>query len=426
MTVMANLETTHDDIDLSARAFWAQSQAEREAAFQRLRAENPVPWSRAPESDLLPPEENTAGFWSLTKYEDIQDASRRPEVFSSAAGITMEDFAPEMTWMAQSFIAMDDPRHAQLRGIVMRAFLPRNLKKLEDWIHQHARDLVDEMAPKGQGDFVEDVSIQLPGRIFASFFGLPAGELADKAVDAAQRLLSWPDPDVCAGRTGLELFMGAVKDLYEVVSLLLPERRANPDGEDLLTWIAQAEFDGKKMADDEIMAFFVLMAVAANDTTRHASAQAIHLFTKFPDQKDLLLSDLDRFLPTAVEEVLRWVSPLAHMRRTATEDVTVRGSHIKKGDKVVLWYCSANRDEEIFENADTFDITRRDNPHMAFGGGGVHTCLGAALARTMLKAIITEVYTRIPDISAPEPDFLVANFINGVKALPATWTPEER
>ncbi|GAB3020331.1 cytochrome P450 [Mycobacterium bourgelatii] len=417
------LPATHRDIDLAARSFWAKPAEERDAAFETLRRENPVPWSRPAESDLLPEELNTRGFWSLTKMADIRYASRHPEVFSSAQGITMEDFAPEMIEVAQSFIAMDAPRHTQLRGITLDAFKPRNMRRLEGWVRGHARDLVTEMAHLGEGDFVELVSVQLPGRIFGSFFGLPKGELYDKTIDAAQRLLGWPDPEVCAGRTGLELFAGGVMDLHEVATQLIPERRANP-GDDLLTWLVQAEFDGKKMTDDEIRAFFVLLAVAANDTTRHASAQAIHAFSKFPEQRARLVDDVPGWVDAAVEEVLRWATPVIHMRRTATEDINIGGSEIKAGDKVVLWYCSGNRDEEVFDDPFKFDISRSPNPHIAFGGGGPHFCLGAALARTMLRSLLTEVYTRIPDIDAPEPDFLVANFINGIKRLPATWTPE--
>jgi cytochrome P450 len=425
VTVIETPQTTHQDIDLSSREFWALPMAERDAAFAVLRRENPVPWSRPAESDLLPPDLNTRGFWSLTKDVDIRDASRNPEVFSSADGITMEDFAPEMTEVAQSFIAMDAPRHTQLRGITMAAFSPKNMRRLEGWIAGHARDLIDEMAALGEGDFVSLVSVQLPGRIFGSFFGLPAGELHTKTINAAQRLLSWSDPAECGDKTGLELFGECVMDLYQVAAELIPQRREDP-GEDLMTWLVQAEWDGKKMTDDEISAFFVLLAVAANDTTRHASAQAIHALSVHPEQRDLLVADVPGRVAGAVEEVLRWSYPLLHMRRTATRDVTIRGSEIKAGDKVVLWYCSGNRDEEVFENPFTFDITRSPNPHIAFGGGGPHFCLGAALARTMLKSLLTEVYTRIPDIHAPEPDFLAANFINGVRRLPATWTPERR
>ena len=352
-------------------------------------------------------------------------ASRHPEIFSSAQGITMENFAPEAIEIAQSFIAMDAPRHTQLRGITTEAFKPKNVRRLEGWIRGHAHDLVSEMAHLGEGDFVQLVSVKLPGRIFGSFFGLPEGELRDKAVSAAQRLVGWTDPEIRGDKTELELFMGAVMDLHEVATVLIPERRANP-GDDLLTWMVQAEFDGKKMTDDELRAFFVLMGVASNDTTRHASAHAIAALSKFPDQRALLAEDVEGRVGTAVEEVLRWGSPLLHMRRTATQDITVRGSEIKAGDKVVLWYYSGNRDEDVFEDPHTFNILRNPNPHIAFGGGGPHFCLGAALARTMLKALLTEVYTRIPDISAPEPNFALANFINGVNSLPATWTPEKR
>ncbi len=415
--------TTHGDIDLADREFWTKPPAERDAAFAVLRRENPVAWSRPADSDLLPPEQNLKGFWSLTKHEDIRLASRHTEVFSSAQGITMEDFPPEMISIAQSFIAMDAPRHTQLRGITLDAFKPRNMRRLQDWIQGHARDLISEISDLGEGDFVELVSVKLPGRIFGSFFGLPEGEIHEKTINAAQRLLGWTDPEVRGDKSALELFAGAVFDLHETAALLIPERRANP-GDDLLTWMVQAEFDGEKMSDDELKAFFVLLAVAANDTTRHASAQAIYAFSQHPDQRDLLVADVPGRIDSAVEEVLRWGSPLLHMRRTAVEDFTLRGKEIKAGDKVVLWYNSANRDEDVFEDPFTFNIERKSNPHLAFGGGGPHFCLGAALARTMLRSLLTEVYTRIPDIHAPEPNFQVANFINGINSLPATWTPE--
>lgn len=422
---MTTAMPTHRDIDLADRGFWAKPHEERDAAFAVLRRENPVPWSRPADSDLLPPEQNLKGFWSLTKHEDIRYASRHPEIFSSAEGITMEDFPVEIRMMSQSFIAMDAPRHTQLRGITLDAFKPRNMLRLQDWIQGHARDLISEISHLGEGDFVDLVSVKLPGRIFGSFFGLPPGEMHEKTINAAQRTLGWTDPEVCGDKTAIELFAGAVMDLHETVTALLPERRANP-GDDLLSWMVQAEFDGEKMTDDELKAFFTLLAVAANDTTRHASAHAILAFSQFPDQRDLLVADVEGRVDTAVEEVLRWASPLVHMRRTAVQDVTLRGSEIKAGDKVVLWYSSANRDEDIFEDPFKFDISRNPNPHIAFGGGGPHFCLGAALARTMLRSLLTEVYTRMPDISAPEPRYQVANFINGINSLPATWTPERR
>jgi cytochrome P450 len=412
---------TADDVDIAAKAFWALPWDEREEAFRTLRRERPVSWSRPSESDLLP-EENARGFWSLTKYQDIRDASRDPQTFSSAGGVIMEDFPPGVTEMVQSFIAMDAPRHTQLRGITLDAFKPGNMRRLEEWIHGHARDLIGEMVGLGEGDFVELVSAQLPGRIFGAMIGLERGEMHTKAVAAAQRLLSWTDPEVIGDRTPLDIFAGSAMELHEVALELVRRRREEP-GEDLVTWMAEAEFEGARMTDEEIGAFFVLLAVAANDTSRHASAHAIHAFSTHPDQRDRLLADLPGTVETAVEEIIRWASPLIHMRRTTLQDVTVRGELIPAGDKVVLWYCSGNRDEDYWDRPYEFDIARDPNRHQGFGGGGPHYCLGAALARVSLKAVLTEVYTRIPDIEAGEPDFLVANFIHGIKRLPVRWTP---
>jgi cytochrome P450 len=417
--------TTHGDIDLSARSFWAKPAAERDAAFAVLRRENPVPWSRPVESDLLPPELNTKGFWSLTKHEDIRLASRHPEIFSSADGVIMESFAPELTELVQSFIAMDAPRHTQLRGITMDAFKPKNMRTLEGWIRNHARDLVGEVAGRGEGDFAVLVSKVLPARIFSSMFGLPPGEMNDRTVDACQRLLAFTDPEVCGDQTGLEVLADAMMDIHMTAAEIVPERRANP-GDDLMTWLALAEFDGERMTDDEIGAFLVMVGVAANDTTRHASAAAIHLFSQHPEQRRLLVQDVPGRIDGAVEEVLRCSHPLNHMRRTAIQDTVIRGQEIKTGENVVLWYCSGNRDEEIFDDPFRFDIFRSPNPHVTFGGGGPHFCLGAALARTTLKSLLSEVYTRIPDIHSGEPDFLIGNFSNGIKRLPAEWTPEKR
>lgn len=417
---------TAADVDIAAKDFWAQPWDAREDAFRALRRDAPVSWSRPAESDLLPPEENTRGFWSLTKYEDIHYASRHPEIFSSSGGVIMEDFPEIVTEMAQSFIAMDAPRHTALRGITLDAFKPGNMRRLQGWIRDHARELMDETVHLGSGDFVELVSVQLPARIFGAFFGLETGtELHSRAVTAAGRVLAWTDPEVCDGLTPLELFAGSAQELHDVIAELVPQRRADP-GNDLISWIAQAEFEGQQMTDFEIGALFVLLAVAANDTTRHASAHAISALTKHPEQRALLVEDVAGRADSAVEEVVRWSSPLIHMRRTATQDVKLRDAEIKAGEKVVLWYCSGNRDEEYWGNPYDFDIMREPNRHQGFGGGGPHYCLGAALARQMLKALLTEIYTRIPDIEAGEPDFLVANFIHGIKRLPVEWTPETR
>jgi cytochrome P450 len=414
------MSMTLDDIDIAAKAFWAKPLLERDEAFRVLREQTPVFWSRPAETDLLPPE-MMRGFWSLTKYDDIRAASRNPKLYSSAKGITMEDFTPEMT-DAQSFMAMDPPRHTQLRGITQQAFSPANMRRIGDWIQGHARDIVDEMAPKGEGDFVQDVSMKLPARIFADFFGLEPGDRLDRTIDAAMKFFAWTDPDEIGEEGPLPLMGQVVGTLHQTALELAQERREKP-GDDLMTWMVQAEFEGQKMTDAEICSFFVLLPIAANDTTRHSTAHAIYTFSQFPEQRALLVEDVPGRVDRAVEELLRYVSPVMHMRRTLTQDTTVRGVEMKAGDKVVLWYRSGNRDEDVFQDAMAFDITRDPNHHLGFGGGGIHYCLGAALARTMLRSVLLEVYTRIPDIEAPHPDFLVANMMNGIKRLPATWTP---
>ena len=419
------LHVTHTEYDIATKDFWARPWAEREEAFAILRRDNPVCWHHPMESDLLPPEENTRGFWSLTKYDDIRYASRHPEIFSSEGGVILEDFPEIVTEMAQSFIAMDAPRHTALRGISLSAFTPANMRRLDGWIQGHARDLVAELAPLGSGDFVELISSQLPARIFGEFFGLERGsDLYNRAVPAAQHVLAWSDPEMCGDLTPLELFANSAQELHDVIAELIPERRANPT-DDVISWVANAEFEGQKMTDFEIGSFFVLLAVAANDTTRNASAHAMHAFTQFPEQRALLMEDLPGRIDGAVEELVRWATPLIHMRRTAKQDFELRGQTIKAGDKVALWYCSGNRDEEFWGNPYEFDILRSPNHHQGFGGGGPHYCLGAALARVMLKSLFLELFTRVPDITSGEPDMLVANFIHGMKRLPVTWTPTE-
>jgi cytochrome P450 len=415
------MSNTLDSIDIAATSFWAKPQEERDEAFAVLRRESPVFWSGPAETDLLPPE-TQRGFWSLTKYEDIRTASRNPAVFSSERGITLEDLPQEITF-AQSFMAMDAPRHTQLRGVTQAAFSPAAMRRIGEWIHDHARDVVSEMSAKGRGDFVQEVSMKLPARIFASFFGLEGDPRLDKTVDAAMKFLAWTDPETVGEDGPLMLMAEVVGTLYQTAMELAQERREQP-GDDLMTWLVQAEWEGQKLTDEEICAFFVLLPVAANDTTRHSTAHAVYTFTQYPDQLALLLEDLPGRVDGAVEEILRWASPVMHMRRTLTEDTVVRDVEMKAGDKVVFWYRSANRDEEIFENPLGFDILREKNRHLAFGGGGPHFCLGNALARTMLRALLLEVYSRIPDIKAPQPEFLVANMMNGIRRLPATWTPE--
>jgi cytochrome P450 len=413
------------DTDLSARTFWAKPFEEREKTFAWLRANEPVSYHRPYESTLMPPDESTPGFWALTKHEDIKEVSRNQELFCSVQGVLMEDF-PEVVQVASSgFLMMDDPEHNRQRSIVSRAFTPRRTKQMEGWIRQTARELVDEIIHLGEGDFAELFAKHLPGRIFAHFFGVdPRSDEAHEVMDAAEKMLAWDDPHAAQGRDALTTFAEECERIHEVALAVAEDRRQNP-GDDLVTWVVQAEWEGETLDEWEVASFFSLLGSAANDTTRHSVAHAVRLLDENPDQKKLLMEDLDGRLPNAIEEVLRHSTPVMHFRRTATADTQIRGVDIKAGDKLVMWYCSGDRDEEVFPDPARFDIFRANaKHHLAFGAGGVHFCIGAALGRLMMTAGLHEIYTRMPDITMTGPQQIqINNFMHGVHAMPVRWTP---
>ncbi len=257
--------------------------------------------------------------------------------------------------------------------------------------------------------------------LFSDMVGVPAAE-REAVVHAADQLVSWNDPEVVGDSTPLEFLVKGLMTLTAAANEMAERRRSEP-ADDLMTALVQAEVDGERLDDGEISAFFVLLAVAANDTTRHATSHGLHALTRFPDQRALLLQDLDGRLETAVEEIVRWASPVMTFRRTATRDAEVGGQAIAEGERVVMFYEAANRDEEAFDDPHRFDVLRSPNQHVGFGGGGIHYCLGASLARTMLRSIFAELLTRLPDLQTGEPEPLVGNFIHGIKRMPCTFTP---
>jgi cytochrome P450 len=411
-------------IDLAARDFWARSFEEREQAFAKLRAEAPVAYSRPYESTLMPPDEDTPGFWSATKLEDCREISRDTSRFVSGEGIVMEDFPEVVRVGAHSFLAMDGTEHRQQRGIASQAFTPRNVRRIDDWIHEHAVELVDEIIERGEGDFCELFAKRLPGRIFAHFFGVERdSEEQYILMDAAEKMLAWDDPECAQGRDALTTHADEAMRIQNVALDVADDRRKNP-GDDLVSWVLAAEFEGRKMEDWEIASFFSLLGSAANDTTRHTTAHAVRLLCEHPDQRALLLEDLPGRVEACVEEVLRHATPVMHFRRTAIVDTEIRGVKIGQGEKVVMWYCSGNRDADVFADAAKFDVLRNPKGHLAFGAGGVHFCLGAALGRQMAKSALMEIYTRMPDIElTAEPSIQVNNFLHGINRMPVKWTP---
>ena len=403
-------------IDLSSQDFWRQPAAVREEAFATLRREQPVSWQRAPEPVLIEADESTGGYWAVARHDDVRMVSRNPKVFCSGRGVMFEDAPEEMLEASQSFLAMDAPRHTKVRGLVNAAFTPRRVKLIEDRIRANARRIVDELVERGDCDFVEHVAARLPMMTIWDLMGLPE-ERREEITHAADLLVSWNDPEIVGDAEPAALIFEGVVTVTGAALELADERRSNP-ADDLMTALVEAEIDGDRLTEAEIGAFFVLLAVAGNDTTRHTTSHGLRALTEHPDQRALLLEDLEGRIETAVEEMVRWATPVMTFRRTATENTELRGEPIAEGEKVVLFYTSANRDEEAFDEPGRFDVLRSPNHHVGFGGGGPHYCLGASLARTQLRSIFGELLTRVPDIQAGEPEPLVGTFINGIKRMP--------
>jgi cytochrome P450 len=420
------MSTSTEGIDtrLNSLEFWRRPRAYRHEAFTWLRNNNPISWNDAPDS-LDPNLQNAKGFWSLVKHKHLREVSRNVEVFSSAQGVFIDDF-PQLETML-SFIVTDPPRHTELRNIVTVAFTPRNIRKMTDKIAGIVRGIVDNVAYRGEGDLCELITKEVPGQVFCSMLGITDKDQIQYTMDAAEQFACWNDPEYAHIGSPLMVFADASMKLASLANELVPERMKNP-GDDLLSWVAEAQYEGKKLNQDEVGVFFALLAAGANDTTRHAMASALDLFQQHPDQLAYLMEDFDARVDDAVNEVLRMEPPLMHFRRTATRDYQLDDVTFKEGDKVVMWYIASNRDEDVFENAQKMDISRdeKHNPHQSFGAGGPHYCLGHILGREVLKAQMREIYHRMPNLEVGEPDLLLSNFMNGTKRLPATWTPEKK
>ena len=408
------------DIDLSDTEFWARPLAEREAAFAVLRAAGQPPFFAEPETPFAEP---GPGYYALVRHADVVAASRDPEVFSSGKGATsIPDLPAEFNEYFGSMINMDDPRHARLRRIVSRAFTPRMIRKFEGDVQRVAAVIVDDLLARGPCDFVEHVAARLPLTIICQLMGIP-----DSSYDLVLRdtniILSGQDPDFLSEDVDVAVgqILGAGAELAELVTGLAAERAGRP-GDDLVTALASANIDGEQLTSAELASFFILLVVAGNETTRTAISHSLTLLTDFPGQRELLMADLDGRIGTAVEELVRYSSPVMFMRRTVTRDHRMNGHDYREGDKAVLFYWSANRDETVFADPARLDLTRSPNPHVGFGAAGPHFCLGAHLARREVGVMLRELLTRIPDIrAAAPPDRLLSSFINGVKHLPCTF-----
>ena len=405
------------DFDLSAISFWEdQGPAERDEAYALLRAEHPVSWWGPTENRDLPPEMSTGGYWAVMRYADIRHVSRSPDVFCSGRGVMFFDAPPEMLEATLSFIAMDAPRHTTLRGLVSAAFTPRQVALIEERIAVHARAVVDELLDHREGDFVSLVAKQLPMRMIADMLGTAEADREQVQI-LADRMVSLGDEEMLQGRNAMLVAGETIWALTQIAVGLAEDRRAHPR-DDLMTALVEAEVDGERLTNEEIAAFFALLSVAGNDTTRHTTSHTMRALCDFPDARAYLVEDPSGRLPVAVEEFVRWASAVTTFRRTATRDTEIAGQPIAEGEKVVMFYRSGNYDETAFEDPQRFDVTRDPNHHVGFGGGGPHYCLGASFARTQLRTIFGELLTRAPSLEVGEPVPMVSSVINGVKRMP--------
>ena len=399
--------TPKPDINLiSPETFAATGHPWEQYAWLRKNA--PVYWHDEP---------NGPGFWAITKYEDVRTISRLPKVFSSYETSVMLPDPDPMGLYAQRLMMlnMDPPQHDRFKLLVSRGFTPKNAPLLRPKIEELARDIVDAVLAKGECDFVTEIAGRLPSGLIAELMGMPRAD-GERLYDLTE--IMHTNDDAIAPPA---IKMNAVGEMLGYAQSVADLKRQNP-GDDLATILVNAEVDGDHLTDEEFQWFFLLLVNAGGDTTRNLLAAGLQLLLDHPDQRTKLMGDLDGLLGSAVEEMLRYCSPVTHFKRTAMQDTVVGGQSIKAGERVVMFYGSANRDEDIFENADTFDVARHPNPHVAFGAGGPHLCLGMHVARVELAVMFRELLTRMPHIEAGGPiERMHSSFIAGVHRMPIKY-----
>ncbi|WP_051063063.1 cytochrome P450 [Ilumatobacter nonamiensis] len=413
-------DLTLDDIDLSDIEFWAGPRDVREAAFRLLRATPGLPHfeERVIEDSPFP---QGPGYRALTRHEDIWYVSRNPKLFCSGQGSNIGDMPQEMNEFFGSMINMDDPKHFRLRSIVSKGFTPKEVNRVEGLVAAKAKEILERVQaqfPDKTCDFVENISAALPLEIICDMMGIPAEDYG-RIYGWTNTILGVGDPEYV---TSYEDLMTQSLEMFTYAQALGEDRRANPQ-DDITSVMMAAEVDGDQLTPQEFGSFFILLVVAGNETTRTAISHGMKALTEHPDQRDLLYGDFETHARSAMEEIVRYATPVIHFRRTATEDTEINGTPVKAGEKVVMFYNSGNRDERVFENPDAFDITRPLQPaQVGFGAGGPHFCLGANLARREMTVMFDEIRRSLPSLRITgDPAYLQSAFINGIKRLPCEW-----
>ena len=382
--------------------------------FRLLRREAPVYRHAEPDGP---------GFWALSKYADIVTVSMDSATFSSWRGGTNIHDLPEdaLGFIRMIMLNMDPPQHTQYRRLVSKGFTPKIVQAMEPHVRATANEIIDRVAARGECDFVADVAAELPLQVILELMGVPV-EDRHRIFDWSNRMIGFDDPEF---QTSPEDGRAAATEMFMYANQLASERKRLPQA-DVISTLMRAELDGEALTETEFDAFFVLLSVAGNETTRNLISGGMLALIEHPVQRDKLIADA-RLIPAAIDEMLRWVTPVIHFRRTATRDTELRGQKIREGDKVVMYYGSGNRDEDVFPDGDTFDASRNPNPHITFGPGGAHFCLGASLARLEIRVMFEELLRRLPDIESAGPvRRLRSNFIAGIKQMPVRFTPETK
>ena len=417
---------TTEHLQLGDANFWRRSLDERMADFAVLRESGPFTKAMSDNPLTGVPDE----FYAVTRYAELVEISRHPLDYCSGKGsISIADMPMDAAEFFGSFITMDDPRHARQRSIVARSFTPRALQGVLDSVETICTEVIDDMCEKGEVDLVEALSQPFPLLVICDMMGIPRSEFGT-VLDATNTILGAGDPEMMGGSEDIvTALLTAGITLTTLMGEIAEERRKNPQ-DDLTSALVHSDIGEDMLAPEEIAPFFILLAVAGNDTTRTATSIGMHLLGQHPEQRRIWQDDLDGVSSTAVEEIVRMASPVTFMRRTVTRDLELGGEQLSEGDKMILFYGAANRDPRVFEDPERFDVRRDPNPHVGFGGPGPHFCLGAHLARRELSVIFRQLFTRLPDIEVVgDPVHLEAigvPLVGGIKHLPVTFTPTAR
>jgi cytochrome P450 len=412
----------YDPADLSSLAFWSGTAADRERTFAELRRERPISWHPPVERPMFDDPEDR-GFWAVVRHADLVEVTKRHEDFVSGEGVVFDSMPQELLDAGQGFIAMDPPRHTRIRRLLASAFTPKQMRRIHALIQANARRVVDGIAGKGEVDFVSEVAALVPLHNICDMVGVPE-EYRMTILQEAELVGGWRDSEVMHGQDPVARLFQATMTMFTIADELMAARRAHPQ-DDLLTALIQAEVDGEQLDEYDIASFLNLLMIAGTDTTRQSTSHGLRALTDFPAQRDWLMADLTGRMPSAVEEIVRWATPIMTFRRTASRDCALGGQQIRAGEKVILFYASANWDTEVFDRPERLDLSRSPNRHVSFGGGGIHHCLGNQLARAQLGATFTELLTRLPDIHVVgEPVHSSSNFFHGVNEMTVRFTPE--